>query len=173
MALRALKMTRILTITFILLFGLSCSTTKGPYTYEICVKQAADTSLIVKNKMIGIADTTAAFFNGQVIDKDTKEFLGYVNVTLTHSTTKKIYGQSTDSLGQFTVALPADNYILRINYVGYQSIKQKVELSTGEIREIMVEIGQGDAFVTYQIRNVKRLNRKQLNKKAEAVKKKK
>jgi hypothetical protein len=166
-------MTKFLTITIILTLGLSCSTTKGPYTYEVCVRQAADTSYIVKNEMIGIADTTTAFLKGLIIDKDSKELLGFANVSLTDTTTNKIYGQSTDSLGQFSITLPADNYILRINYVGYQSIKQEIELGTGEIREMNVELGQGDAFVTYEIKSEKKLNRRQLNKKAEELKKKK
>ena len=166
-------MTRILTIAIIMTFGLSCSTMKGPYAYEICVRQEADTSLILKNEMIGIADTTTAFFQGQIIDKDTKELLGFANVSLTDTTTNKIYGQATDSMGQFSITLPADNYILRINYVGYQSIKQEVELGIGEIREMNVELGQGDAFVTYEVTSDKKLSRRQLRKKAEELKKKK
>lgn len=92
---------------------------------------------------------------------------------MTATTTNKIYGQATDSLGQFSFTLPADNYILRINYVGYQSIKQEVELGTGEIREMNVELGQGDGFVTYEIPSYKKLNRKQLRKKAYELKGKK
>jgi hypothetical protein len=68
-------MTKFLTITIILTLGLSCSTTKGPYTYEICVRQAADTSYIVKNEMIGIADTTSAFLKGQIMTRTQKNYL--------------------------------------------------------------------------------------------------
>lgn len=123
--------------------------------------------------MIGIADTTTALFKGQIIDKDTKEMLVFANISLTDTTTNKIYGQSTDSLGQFSISLPADKYTLRINYVGYQRVKQEIKLGTGEIREMNVELGQGDAFVIYEIKSDKKLNRRKLNKKAEELKKKK
>lgn len=162
-------MTRILTIATIFVFGLGCSTIKGPYTYEICVRQEADSSLIVKNEMIGIADTTAAFFKGQIVDKDTKELLGFANISLTNTTTNKIYGQSTDSLGQFSIALPAENFILRISYVGYQSIKQEIALSKGEIRKLNVELGHGEAFVTYEIKSDNNLNSRRLSKRVQEL----
>lgn len=165
------KMTRLLTITIILTLGLSCSTTKKPFTYEICVRKAADTSKIVKNEMIGIADTTIAFLSGQVIDLETKETLFYANVSLKDKKTEKVYGQVTDSLGHFSIVVPSSDYKFEVNYVGYTSIKQDLNLGTGEIREIDIELGQNGAFVTYEIKSKKKLNRKQLNKKAEELKK--
>jgi hypothetical protein len=166
-------MTRFPTITIILILGLSCSTTKEPYTYEICVRQDADTSKIVRNEMIGIADTTTAFLSGQVIDFETKETLMYANVSLTDTKTEQVYGQATDSLGQFSITAPASIYEFEVNYVGYSSIKQNLTLGTGEMREMKVGLGQASAFVTYEIKSDKKLNRRQLNKKAEELKKKK
>ena len=98
-------MKKILAITIILTLGLSCSTTKGPYTYEICVRQDAHTSKVVINEMISIADTTTAFLSGQVIDFETKKTLTYANVSLKDKETEKVYGQATDSLGQFSICL--------------------------------------------------------------------
>lgn len=166
-------MTRLLTTTIILILGLSCSTTKGPFTYEICVRQDADTSKIVKNEMIGIADTTTAFLSGQVIDLETKETLRYANVSLKDKKTEKVYGQATDSLGLFSITVPANDYEFEVNYVGYSSIKQDLKLGTGEMREMDIELGQGSAFVTYEIKSEKKLNRRQLNIKAEELKKEK
>ncbi len=166
-------MTRFLTITIILNLGLSCSTTKGPFTYEICVRQDADTSVIVKNEMIGIADTTTAFLSGQVTDLKTKETLLYANVSLKDKKTEKVYGQATDSLGKFSITVPANDYEFKVNYVGYSSIKQDLKLGTGEMREMDIELGQGGAYVTYEIKSDKKLNRRQLDKKAEELKKKK
>lgn len=153
--------------------GLSCSTTKGPFTYEICVRQDADKSKIVKNEMIGIADTTTAFLSGYVIDLETKETLFYASVILKDKKTEKVYGQATDSLGQFSITVPASNYDFEVNYVGYSPIKKDLKLGTGEMREMDIELGQGGAFVTYEIKSEKKLNRRQLNKKAEELKKEK
>jgi|GEM_PF-6963749 len=166
-------MTRLLTIAIILTLGLSCSTTKGPFTYEICVRQDADTSKIVKNEMIGIADTTTAFLSGQVINLETKETLMYTNVSLKDTKTKQVYGQATDSLGQFSITVPANTYDFEVNYVGYSSINQELKLGTGEMRELKIALGEGGAFVTYEIKSDKKLNRKQLDKKAEELKKEK
>ena len=123
--------------------------------------------------MLGIAATTTAFLSGQVIDLKTKETLLYANVSLKDKGTGKVYGQATDSLGQFSITIPANDYDFDVNYVGYSSIKQDLKLGTGEIREIEIELGEGGAFVTYEIKSEKKLNRKQLNKKAEELKKEK
>jgi hypothetical protein len=170
---RAFKMTRLLTIAIILTLGLSCSTTKGPFTYQICVKQDADTSKIVKNEIIGITDTTTVFLSGQVIDLETKETLLYANVSLKDKKTEKIFGQATDSLGQFSIYVPANDYEFEVKYVGYSPIQQDLKLGTGELREMDIELGEGGAFVTYEIKSEKKLNRRQLNKKAEELKKEK
>ncbi len=167
-------MTRFLTIIIILIFGLSCSTTIGPYTYEICVRNDAAISKIVSNEIIGIADTTVAFISGQVIDLKTKETLRFVNVILIDTKTKKVYGQSTDSLGQFSIMIPASNYDFKVNYIGYTPpIKSSVKLGTGEMREINIELGQSGDFVTYEIKSDNKLNRRQLNKKSEELKRSK
>lgn len=165
-------MTRLLTISFVLTLALSCSTTKGPYTYEICVRHDADTSKIVSDEMIGIADTTVAFLSGQVIDLKTKETLRFANVSLKDVKTEKVYGQATDSLGYFSITVPASNYDFEVNYVSYSLVKSDVKLGTGEMREMKIELGQGGAFVTHEIKSDKKLNRRQLNKKAEELKKK-
>lgn len=166
-------MARLLTSTIILTLGLSCSTTKGLFIYEICVRQDAVPSKIVKKKMIGIADTVTALLSGQVIDLETKETLLYANVSLTDKKTEKVYGQATDSLGQFSITVPANDYEFEVNYVSYSSIKQDLKLRTGEMKEMDIELGQGGAFVTYEIKSDKKMNRRQLDKKAEELKKKK
>ena len=105
-------MTRRLTILILILIGLGCSTTKGQYTYEICVQKPSDTSKIIKNEVIGIADTTVAFLSGQVIDKKTNETLLYVNFSLTNIETKKVYGIATKEKGEYSITVPAGNYLL-------------------------------------------------------------
>ncbi|MBW8051444.1 MAG: carboxypeptidase-like regulatory domain-containing protein [Cytophagales bacterium] len=166
-------MTRYLTITFIFLFGLGCSTTKGQYTYEVCVQKPSETSEIVKNENIGIADTIVAFLSGQIIGKGTNEPLAFANVILTNQSTGKKFGMATDTNGTYTITAPADEYEFQINYVGYSTFKNELKLGTGEIREIDVALGQGGAFVTYEIKSYKKLSRRQLNKKAEELKKEK
>lgn len=163
-------MTRILTILFILTIELGCSTTKGPYTYEICVEQEAKPSQIAKNEVIGKAGINKALLEGQIIEKDSKELLEFVNVSLTDTSTNKIYGQASDSIGEFSFFVPPGNYILRINFVGFQSIKENLKIEIGDVRELKIELVQGDAFVTYEIKSDKKLSKRQLRKKAVELK---
>lgn len=122
-------MTRRLTILILILIGLGCSTTKGQYTYEICVQKPSDTSKIIKNEVIGIADTTVAFLSGQVIDKKTNEPLLYVNFSLTNIETKKVYGIATKEKGEYSITVPAGNYLLEVKYVGYSDLTKNLRAS--------------------------------------------
>jgi len=164
-------MTRFLAISLIILFGLSCSTARGQYTYEVCVEHPSDTSRIVKNELLGIADTTVAFLSGQIVDNETNEPLCFANVILTNQRTNEKFGTATDENGTYTVTVPADQYELEINYIGYSTFQSELNLSTGELREIDVLLGQGGAFVTYEITSDKKLSQRQLKKRAEELKK--
>ncbi len=164
-------MTRLIVISVFLIIGLNCSTVKAQYTYEICVQQDSETSEVIKNEIIGVADTTVAFLSGQVIDKETKEPLLYANVSLTDRNSKKVYGIATNKNGEYEIIAPAGNYLFVINYVGYSDLTEKIIIGTGELRKIEVQLGQGGAFVTYEIKSDKKLNKRQLNKKAEELKK--
>lgn len=163
-------MTKLLTILPILISLLSCSTAKEPYTYEICVAQEADSSLVISDELIGIADTTIAVLSGQVFDLDTKETLHFARVILREAETDKSYGQITDSLGRFAITVPANDYKFEVRCVGYSSINKDLTLGIGEMREMKIELGQGGSYVTYGIESEKRLSKRQIRKKAEELK---
>lgn len=167
------EMTKRLTILILILIELGCSTTKGQYTYQICVQKSSDPSKIIKNEVIGIADTTVAFLSGQVIDKETNKPLLYANVSLTNIEIKKVYGMTTKEKGEYSITVPAGNYLLEVKYVGYSDLTKNLTLGTGEMRKIEVEMGQGGAFVIYKIKSDKKLNKRKLHKKAEELKKEK
>ncbi|WP_157454254.1 carboxypeptidase-like regulatory domain-containing protein [Crocinitomix catalasitica] len=163
-------MTRLLILIIILSVGLGCASIKGPYTYEICVPHEAAISRFLSNNMIGIADTTVAFLSGQTIDLKSNQAIRNVIISLDETTTREVYHQSTDSLGKFSMIVPAGEYIFDINHIGYSSIKTVIKIGTGEMRDIIVELADGPAFVTYEIKSDKKLSQKQLNNKAEELK---
>lgn len=149
---------------FLITLSWSCAATKEPHTYFICVKQDGVSGQVLKNENIGIADTTAALLIGNVSDLMSSEKLMYAAVSLKNSNTEKQYGQSTDSLGQFSIIAPAGSYTFRVFFVGYSEINLNVSLGTGEMREIGIALGQDAAYVTYKIDSRKKLNRIQLRK---------
>jgi hypothetical protein len=149
--------------------GQSCSLLKGPFYYEICIGKPADTSNIIRNVKIGIADTSLAFLSGQVIEKDTKEPILFCNVILTKTNSNEIYFVATDENGRYSIKIPSGDYNLKINYIGRLDIISGLTLRNGEMREIDASIGHGASFVTYMIESTKRLNKKQLSEKTEQL----
>lgn len=160
------KTAQFLMLLFLLTFCWSCAATKEPHTYFICVKQDDVSGQVLKNENIGIADTTAALLIGNVSDLISSENLMYAAVSLKDSNTEKQYGQSTDSLGQFSIIIPAGSYTFKVFFVGYAEINLDLTIRTGEMREINTGLGQDEAFVTYEINSPKKLNRRQLREEA-------
>lgn len=158
---------------FIIFTFIYCSTTKEQYTYEVCVEKESEESEIIKNELIGIADTTIAYLSGQIVNKETKAPLTYSAVTLTSERTGGTFGRSTDTNGMYSIRVPADEYKLQIDYVGYSALWSELKLGTGEIRKIDAALGEAGAFVNYEIKSDKKLNRLQLNKRIRALKRRK
>lgn len=151
-----------------ILIGFNFSILKAQYTYQICVKQPSDTSKIIKNEIIGFTDTTLAVLSGQVID-ETKKELQYVNVMLTNTKNKKIYGQSSNEKGEYEISIPPGKYLLKISYIGYSDLTKIITLKTGELRKIEIMLGQEAIYITYTIKSDKKLNKRQLKKKTQEL----
>ena len=160
------KTAQFLMLLFLLTFCWSCAATKEPHTHFICVKQDGVPSQILRNEQVGIADTSVAFISGNVSDLVTSENISYAVVTFKDESTEKVYGQSTDTLGKFSIIIPAGSYTFKVFFVGYAEINLDLTIRTGEMREINTGLGQDEAFVTYEINSPKKLNRRQLREEA-------
>ncbi|MCC6398110.1 MAG: carboxypeptidase-like regulatory domain-containing protein, partial [Bacteroidetes bacterium] len=102
--------------------------------------------------MLAAALSGAAFcqsgkVSGVITDRDTKEPLVGVNVTLTGTT----LGATTDTRGEyFILRVPPDTYTLRIALLGYQvatvrNVKVSIDLTTRinvALEEASVDIGE-------------------------------
>lgn len=164
-------MTRVLTIAIIFIIGLSWSTAKEMYFYELCVPFDADSSKIVYDELIGISDSVSVYFSGQVIDMNSKKTCHGAVVSLIDIESGKPFGKFTDSLGQFSLIVPPGNYVFEVSFAGCTSIKNNLILEKGEIRKMKIELGSGGGFATYEIKSEKKLNQKQLKKKYKKLKK--
>tara|TARA_B100002049_G_scaffold236741_1_gene224380 strand:- start:1484 stop:3895 length:2412 start_codon:yes stop_codon:yes gene_type:complete len=64
---------------------------------------------------------------GQVIEQDTQETLPFVTVSIFDATSLNIVtGTVTNESGQFTVELPTGNYLLKISFVGFETLERKI-----------------------------------------------
>ncbi|HMZ89733.1 MAG TPA: carboxypeptidase-like regulatory domain-containing protein, partial [Chitinophagales bacterium] len=104
--------------------------------------------------------------SGNVSDLVTSENISYAVVTFKDESIEKVYGKSTDTLGKFSIIIPAGSYTFKVFFVGYAEINLDLTIRTGEMREINTGLGQDEAFVTYEINSPKKLNRRQLREEA-------
>lgn len=124
-----------------LVLGLSCSTIEEVYTHETYGIEKADMSRIMKSRKIGTSDTITAFLKGQVVDKETQEFLGGVTISLSDKNSDHVYGFFTDSTGLFSIPTPAGDYILDVHLGNYYRTKHRIKMGDGEIRELKIGLG--------------------------------
>lgn len=74
---------------------------------------------------------------GHVVDKNTKEHLPYVSVTIKGTT----IGTTTDATGHYyLVNLPEGNFTIEVSYVGYKTVRRDVKLKKGKTVEVKFEI---------------------------------
>jgi hypothetical protein len=164
-------MTTVKNILTLILTGLSlftfgqADTTKKKYEYEICVyHRPKEKPTVIRNERIGIGDTTIAFISGTVYDYE-RQPLGFAVLNLISLTDSSKQGVFTDSLGNFKLHLPADKYKLTALFVGYTSLTiDELQLGTGELRELKLQLGNGGAFKTYLIQSDKPLSEKEIKK---------
>lgn len=111
--------------------------------------------------------------SGTLRDKESKETLVGVAVYVKGQESK---GSSSGSNGEYRLSLREGNYILLINYMGYQTEEIKINLNKNIIRnielnktmvglnEVVVSAQQPDANVTAPQTGVERLEIQQINK---------
>ncbi len=125
------------------------SDSTNKFIYEICVAKKARPGHIIKNEAIGIADTVVAFVSGQLRDKE--ESISFASISFTNSI-GQVFGTISDIDGNYKIALKSDTYSTRFYALGYNEIKiQKLKLGSGQMQEIIVDLGSGSGFVTYEV----------------------
>ena len=79
----------------------------------------------------GILFAQGGSISGKTLDKDNGSALIAANVIVTGSALKTPTGGATDVEGFYSVHnLPAGEYTLRVNYIGYEQIEKKVTLDS-------------------------------------------
>ena len=68
--------------------------------------------------------------SGTIKDKKSTETLIGVNVYIDELKT----GTNTNEYGFYSLTVPSGNYTLRISYVGFQTIEEKIDLSDPQVR---------------------------------------
>lgn len=161
-----MKYVLILMLTGVLL--LSCARRdifKKKYQYEVCIYlEPKEKPVVLKNETIGIVDSIVACIYGTIYDYE-NQALGFASLHLTSLTDSSFYGVILDSLGKFNLKLPADKYTLTALFTGYTSlIIEELQLETGELSELKLQLGNGGTFMSYLIHSNRQLNQRQLNK---------
>lgn len=73
---------------------------------------------------------THVTLNGRTVAEQ-NEPIGFATVLVTLKTdTTKTYGAITDKDGCFAVSLPKDTYLLKVSFVGYNSLQREINLNT-------------------------------------------
>jgi hypothetical protein len=171
------KMKHIAYILFLVLPSLSIGqedNSKKKYEYEICIyRKESKRSQILENKLIGIADTTTAFVSGTILDYK-KEPIGFSVIYFESALDNSKYGALCDSLGKYSVKIPSGKYLLKSKSVGYSDlVVNDFSISTGEIRELDILLGDAGSYVTHSIISNKPLNKRKLNRIKRRIKKEK
>ncbi len=101
--------------------------------------------LLVSNCTILIAQTNGnpGVINGKVIDKNTKQPIPYVNISVMEDA-KLITGGITQENGNFTIkGLALKKYTIEVQFIGYKKLTQEVALSennkTANLNTIVLE----------------------------------
>jgi len=80
-------------------------------------------------------------------------------------TDNNVHGVIADSLGDFRLTLLPDKYKMTALCVGYKTLTlDELKLTTGELRELKLQLIKGDTFKSYSIPSDKSLNKTDLNK---------
>lgn len=143
-----------------LVFG---QTDAKKYEYEICVYyKSKEKPALLKNEIIGIADTTLAIVKGRVYDYNNKP-LAFSPVAFDNKANGKITGCVTDSIGNYQLFIPTGVYSLTVLYVGSASFTMdEIKFTSGQIRQLDVKLGNANGFKTYNIVSDKPLNKTKL-----------
>lgn len=119
------------------------------FVYEMCVFRKAKPGHVIKNETTGIADTIVAFVSGNVREKDGP--VAFTNISFTNPQ-GQVFGTQTDIDGNYKITLNKNTYIVKFFALAYNEIKiDKLKLGTGQMQEIMVDLGAGGGFYTIEV----------------------
>jgi outer membrane receptor protein involved in Fe transport len=97
----------------------------------------------------------AQVIKGKVVDKGTKQNVGFANVFLYKSdnTEKAVGGAMTEENGSFTIAnIPTGSYLVKIQMVGYKNIIQNVDVASVDVdMGTLVMSGETEAIEKVEI----------------------
>ena len=141
----------------------------GQYTYDYCIYEKEVPSEIVKNEFLGIMDTTAVSISGRVISKITNEPLHGCAISIEDFTLNNQYELFTDQNGEFRVMGGIYNGEIRASFLGYSDLKGTIELQTGEVRKLTIEMGDAGGWNTYEINSKSVLTNKQVKKRVRQI----
>lgn len=151
--------TRIYTIGIIVIIGLISCAKKN---YVICeLTSAIDNvnieSEIIQLKRVSIADTTIASISGKIYvkylnKKDTLvDNFAYVNIWVKDLQTDSLIGTTSNLKGEFQFTIPASEYDLQAQFVGFNNLKIKnMKVETGDIIRFSAILGQGAGETDFQ-----------------------
>lgn len=132
------------------------------YEYKIYVYKKGKTGQVIKNRTTGIGDTTIAFVSGQVLEKN--EPVPFVNVSFTNSSGQKS-GAISDIDGYYKIHLKKDIYEISYQNVGYNEFNiKKFKLGSGQMQEIIVDLGTASGYHNYLLSFKKPISDKELKK---------
>ena len=114
-------------------------------------------SKIIELKRIGIADTTLASISGKIYAKSINKNdtlianFAYTNIWVRDVKTDSLIGTTSDSKGEFQFTIPASEYDLQVQFIGFNNLKVKnVKVGTGDIINFSAILGQGDGTTEYK-----------------------
>jgi len=158
---KCIKMKKLFIISILFVIGYGCSIFKR-YTYEICLRNLGETSLLTNNRLIGIADTTIVSISGQILDKRSSELAPYAIIQLKNIVATKPIIQNVEPTGEFSFDVYPGKYRLKVSHLGYNEIDTIVVFKSGEIRNMTLSLGKADGFTMHQIKSKKELTNDEL-----------
>ncbi|MFC0604569.1 carboxypeptidase-like regulatory domain-containing protein [Winogradskyella pulchriflava] len=151
--------------TGILIGLISCSKKIYSCGLEPVLNIVSIDSEILNLKRIGIADTTLASISGKIYaksinEKDTlTDNFAFTNIWVRDLKTDSLIGTTSDSKGEFQFTMPASEYDLQVQFIGFNNLKVKnVKVGTGEIISFSAILGQGDGTTEYKWNQVEFYN---------------
>ncbi|WP_179016888.1 carboxypeptidase-like regulatory domain-containing protein [Winogradskyella forsetii] len=114
-------------------------------------------SKIIELKRIGIADTTLASISGKIYAKSINkndtltDNFAFTNIWVRDLKTDSLIGTTSDSKGEFQFTIPASEYDLQVQFIGFNNLKVKnVKVGTGDIISFSAILGQGNGTTEYK-----------------------
>ena len=151
--------TRIYLIGIGIIIGLISCAKKNYATCGLTseIKNENFDSKLIQLKRVGIADTTIASISGKIyfthLNKhDTLiDNFACASIWVKDLKTDSLIGTISNSKGEFQFTIPASEYDLHAQFIGYNKIKIKnIKVGTGDIVKFSAKLGKGDGETIYE-----------------------